>query len=126
MNTRAQVDIDWGVVGKLLEADCKTVDIAAQFGVTTRTLYRRCKSDLGMSFVALSQQKRASGDNILRAKQFQTAMSGNVPMLIWLGKNRLGQADKTEITGADDGPVRILVEYVNGKRPAADATSTPG
>lgn len=33
---------------------------------------------------------------------------------------------RTAITGPDDGPVRILVEYVNGKRPAADATSTPG
>ena len=30
--------------------------------------------------------------------------------------------DKTEITGADDGPVRIVVEYANGKRPAPDPT----
>lgn len=28
---------------------------------------------------------------------------------------------KHEVTGADDGPVRIMVEYVNGKRKASDA-----
>ena len=30
--------------------------------------------------------------------------------------------DKTELSGADDGPVRIVVEYANGKRPTPDAT----
>ena len=29
---------------------------------------------------------------------------------------------KSEVTGADDGPVRIVVEYANGKRPTTDAT----
>lgn len=28
---------------------------------------------------------------------------------------------KNELTGADGGPVRIMVEYVNGKRKASDA-----
>ena len=29
---------------------------------------------------------------------------------------------KAALAGADDGPVRIVVEYANGKRPASDAT----
>lgn len=29
---------------------------------------------------------------------------------------------KAALTGVDDGPVRIVVEYANGKRPASDAT----
>ena len=29
---------------------------------------------------------------------------------------------RVSMTGADDGPVRIVVEYANGKRPAPDAT----
>ena len=34
----------------------------------------------------------------LRQKQFQMAMDGDVKMLIWLGKQMLGQADKQEVT----------------------------
>jgi hypothetical protein len=34
----------------------------------------------------------------LRAKQFQRAMAGSDRMLIWLGKQLLGQKEKTEIT----------------------------
>jgi hypothetical protein len=29
---------------------------------------------------------------------------------------------RVSMTGTDDGPVRIVVEYVNGKRPTPDAT----
>jgi hypothetical protein len=34
----------------------------------------------------------------LASKQYQVAMSGNVSMLIWLGKQWLGQKDKHEIS----------------------------
>ena len=107
---RTPAVIDWDTVGKLLEADCKTVDIARQLGVSEMTLYRRCKSDLNVSYVTFSQQKKMLGDNLLRAKQYQTAMSGNVTMQIWLGKQRLGQTDKLEHQGKDGG--RLVIEVV--------------
>ena len=34
----------------------------------------------------------------LRMKQFQKAMEGNVTMLVWLGKNLLGQGDNFNVT----------------------------
>jgi hypothetical protein len=36
-------------------------------------------------------------------------MSGNPTMLIWLGKQFLGQTDKTAVTGADGGPLQVSV-----------------
>jgi len=120
---RTPAVIDWDTVGKLLEADCKTVDIARQLGVSEMTLYRRCKADLNVSYVTFSQQKKMLGDNLLRAKQYQTAMSGNVTMQIWLGKQRLGQTDKLEHQGKDGGPFVLRVEYVN-KRTDNNATDT--
>jgi hypothetical protein len=39
---------------------------------------------------------RANGKMSVRRKQFQVAMSGNIAMLIWWGKNNLGQSDKLE------------------------------
>ena len=120
---RTPAVIDWDTVGKLLEADCKTVDIARQLGISEMTLYRRCKSDLNVSYVTFSQQKKMLGDNLLRAKQYQTAMSGNVTMQIWLGKQRLGQTDKLEHQGQGGGPVLLRVEYVN-KRTDNNTTDT--
>ena len=39
----------------------------------------------------------------LRKKQFEIAMEGDVRMLIWLGKNYLGQTESTmKITGEDE------------------------
>ena len=110
---RTPAVIDWDTVGKLLEADCKTVDIARQLGISEDTLTRRCKRDLDVPFAVFSQQKKMLGDNLLRAKQYQTAMSGNVTMQIWLGKQRLGQTDKMEHQGQGGGPVLLRVEYVN-------------
>lgn len=51
-----------------------------------------------------------SGDNLLRAAQYKAAMGGNTTMLIWLGKQRLGQSDKNELTGKDGG--RLVIEVV--------------
>lgn len=104
---RTPAVLDWDLIGKLLEAGCDATGIAAQFGISRQVLYRRCKTDLNIPFATLTQQKRMTGDNLLRAKQYQTAMSGNVTMQIWLGKQRLGQTDKTQtqLTGKDGGPI---------------------
>lgn len=39
----------------------------------------------------------------LRRKQYQLAMKGNATMLIWLGKQLLGQSDKVEHSGNGAG-----------------------
>jgi hypothetical protein len=65
-------------------------------------LYRRCKTDLKIELTTLKQQKKAKGDELLREIQMKTAKSGNVTMQIWLGKQRLGQSDKTENTHVGD------------------------
>ena len=93
---RPKAIIDWQKVGQMCEAGCSAVGIAATFGIDESTLWKACERDNNINFSEFSQQKRAKGDELLRMKQFSTAMSGNVPMQIWLGKNRLGQSDKTE------------------------------
>lgn len=40
------------------------------------------------------------------------AKRGSVPMLIWLGKNELGQADRHEHTGKDGGPIETVEKRV--------------
>lgn len=107
---RPKAILDWGQIGKLLEAGCTAESIAGQFGVSRAALWRRCKTDRGETFSAFAQQRRMTGENLLRAKQFQHAMAGNTTMLIWLGKQRLGQRDKMGITGEDGGAIAFTTD----------------
>ena len=92
-----KTDMDWGRVIEMLKAQCKTVDIARALGISTDKIYVRCQQDLGIDFSALKEEKRSEGQNVLRFKQYEIALTGNVPMLIWLGKQYLGQTDKSEV-----------------------------
>ena len=98
---RPEIKVDWKTVGKYLQAQCTATGIASLLGISTATLYRACKRENKINFEAFSEQKKGEGKELLRAKQFQTAMTGNVPMCIWLGKQYLEQKDKSELTGKD-------------------------
>jgi hypothetical protein len=97
MAGRKKVNIEWKTVENLLMSYCSGVEIAAHLGIHENTLYNRCKIDKKMDFVAFSQEKKAKGDSLLKAKQFESAVTDkSIPMQIWLGKQRLGQKDKSE------------------------------
>jgi len=60
-------------------------EIAAMIGVSPQTLVRHHGPAL--------RQGRAQRKLKLRQKQTEVALEGNVTMLIWLGKQELGQRD---------------------------------
>lgn len=94
---RPEAIIDWDKVTAYLKAQCSTVGIASIIGITTDTLYNRCKTDNNIDYSVFSQQKKAEGKELLRAKQYTDAMGGNVTLQIWLGKQYLEQKDKQEL-----------------------------
>ena len=114
---RPKVDIDWERVNELLEADCEGTEIAAHLGIVPNTLYRRCEDDHKISFSKYLQEKKARGNSLLKEKQFEKAMAGDSGMLVWLGKNRLNQADRKDLshTIKDELPFNIKLEYRNRK-----------
>ena len=88
-------EIDWNVVDKLLVSGCNGVQIAAYLGIHPDTLYDRCQSDKGVVFSSYLQDKRAKGDAMIHAVQFDRAVKDkNIQMLMHLGKHRLNQKDK--------------------------------
>lgn len=112
------VTINWDEVGELLEAGCSGVEIAGFIGVNENTLYNRCKEDLGEAFEAFKQQKKSSGDSKLRTAQFDAAVKDkDRSMLIWLGKQRLGQKDKTEQDLKVEGGIQVIMEKVASVKP---------
>lgn len=68
--------------------------IADCLKVSRCTLQRFVKQTYDMTFEQLKAQKRQGLHLKLAGKQYEVAMKGSVPMLIWLGKQWLGQRDK--------------------------------
>jgi hypothetical protein len=106
---RPRKEIDWAAVDKLcaLQATCE--EIAQFIGVSSDTLDRACKREYRIGYAEYFDQKRGAGKISLRRSQWQAAQSGNPTMLIWLGKQYLGQKDKSayEHSGPDGNPIEI-------------------
>ena len=68
-----------------------------KLGVSEKTLARLIKEKSGLSFSQYKDQKKEPLRINLLKKQYDVAMAGNVSMLIWLGKQHLGQSDKKEV-----------------------------
>lgn len=86
---------------KLAAIGLSNAEIAAVLDCSPDTIERRYHN--------LLERGREHRNASLRRKQFEVAMSGHPTMLIWLGKQFLGQTDKTAVTGADGGPLQVSV-----------------
>ncbi len=58
----------------------------------------------------------------LRRKQWRAAEEGNTTMLVWLGKQYLGQKDKSEMNATVYQPKKLVDMYANKKAKAAVRT----
>lgn len=88
---RPKKTIDWQLVEKRMEAGCTAKEIAACLHADIDTFYRRFKEQYGKSFGDYSVEFYSIGDANIRALQYAKAMNGNLQMLFFLGKERLGQ-----------------------------------
>jgi hypothetical protein len=66
-------------------------EIGYRFDLERSTITRRRQND--KEFAEVVERGKARGRISLRRKQFELAMKGDRTMLIWLGKNLLGQRD---------------------------------
>ena len=90
---RKRAVINWDEVSKFIMAGSNGMQIAAYIGICEDTLYSRCREDNKKDFSLFLTEQRQKGNTYLLGKQYQVAMGGNVSMLIWLGKQRLGQRE---------------------------------
>jgi hypothetical protein len=88
--------IDWEYVDDLLLAGCSGIQIAAHIGIGFDKLYDKCAEDKGMLFTDYAREKRMKGDSLLKKTQFDLALKKDRTMLVWLGKQRLGQLDRPQ------------------------------
>jgi len=90
-------EINLEQLDKLCAMQCTEGEVAGWFDVSVDTIERRIHELTGMGFAEYFKIKRGKGNVSLRRKQMQVALGGNVTMLIWLGKQYLGQRDRQEI-----------------------------
>ena len=109
---RPQKEIDWELVDRLLIAGCLGTEIAPHFDMHPTTFYDRCEMEKGMSFTNYSTKKRSVGDSCLREIQYNKAISGDNTLLIWLGKNRLKQAESPSELTVNDGTLAQFNELM--------------
>ena len=81
-------DIDRELVWKLACMQCTLREIADVIGVNAETIRKH--------FGDLIEKGKSVGKKSLRRAQFEKALGGDSRMLIFLGKNYLGQKDQIE------------------------------
>ena len=96
---RPKLEIDPQKVEALASYGCTNTEIAAYFGCERTTITKR--------FSRYTAKGKERGKIRLRQKQFDVAMKGNVSMLIWLGKQVLGQKDQQEMEHSGNFEVNI-------------------
>jgi hypothetical protein len=105
--SRPLKEIDWEQVDEMCRIHCTGEEQAGILGIDYDTLNAACKRERGVGFSDYFKQKASGGKMSLRRRQFTAAMDGNSTMLVWLGKNWLGQADQPETEAQDLPPIVI-------------------
>jgi hypothetical protein len=106
------VNIDLVELEKLCSLQCTDEEIAAWFGVSTRTIESRRKQP---QFATVMTRGKAKGRISVRRAQMKLLESGNGTMGVWLGKQLLGQRDVTpiELSGPNGDPVQVALGTID-------------
>jgi hypothetical protein len=114
--------IDLDVARRAASLGCTSDEIATLLGVCRRTFFNHLKADEGLQEAI--DEGRDQGRITLRRLQWEQAKAGNPTMLIWLGKQLLGQRDKHEVEQSGTQTLqfqhliaaRAASDYINGTR----------
>src|SRR5688572_15523669 len=91
---RPRKEIDQGFFERLCVIQATLEEIAGVLRVSEDTVERWCERTYELGFAECFKKFSAPGKTSLRRYQFDLAKKGNATMLIWLGKQYLGQTDK--------------------------------
>ena len=90
---RPRKELDTDLIEKLASIFCTNEEISTIVG---------CHPDtLADNFSEYLKKGRDKGKTSLRRMQWEKCQTGNATMLIWLGKNMLGQSDQPVNTESD-------------------------
>ena len=107
---RPNIAIDQEQFEKLCGFFNTLVDVADFFNCSIDTIERFCDRTYNMPFAEVYKVKSASGRRSIRRAQFSKGVDqGNPQMLIWLGKQYLGQKDSIAYETTDLSTTKKLI-----------------
>jgi hypothetical protein len=103
-------DKDFEKLVAMIRIQCTQEEVCSVFDMTADTLNARLQEMGEGNFSDLYKKHQGEGKTSLRRMQWKAAEAGNPTMLVWLGKNMLGQSDKisNEHSGPDGQPLQVL------------------
>lgn len=111
--TKPMSDKEFEQLVNMIRIQCTRDEICDILCMSDTTLNRRIKEQ-GIpgvdNFEALYKKHQGEGKASLRRAQWKAAQDGNPTMLVWLGKQMLGQKDKQELSGPDGGAIPVKIE----------------
>lgn len=111
---RPSIEIDKEHFESLCKLQCTKQDIADFFKCSEDTIENFCHKTYGNNFSVVYKKNSVMGKISLRREQWKLAQKGNCSMLIWLGRQWLGQNDKVVIEKDDvetfEGIEKVLVD----------------
>lgn len=113
---RPKKPIDYERLKKMCAIHCTGEECAALLDVSYEHLNNSLIADGHGGFLDFFKKHSAGGKMSLRRKQFEKASEGNIPMLIWLGKQYLGQKDQVEEVVRDDRISSVKVEVIGANQ----------
>lgn len=116
-------DIDFADFEKCCQMQCTQEEIAGWFEIDEETLVDRVTQHYNKPYSEVYKKYSAGGKCSLRRRQFRRAQNGDKVMMIWLGKQYLGQSEKveqkvTEISLKDvpDHEIEALIKKYSRKK----------
>ena len=91
------MEIDIEKLRNMARIQCTAEECASVFECSADTIDRRLKEEGYDGFADFYKRYSGEGKTSLRRAQWKAAQDGNPTMLIWLGKQMLGQRDKQEV-----------------------------
>jgi hypothetical protein len=88
---RPEKPIDWDLVDELITKQNSGAEIASHFNLHPETFYSRVQQKWSVNFTNYAGSKYSHGKSLLRNKQWDKAMEGEVRLLLRLGEIHLDQ-----------------------------------
>ena len=111
---RPKLEINKKLFKNLCRIQCTETEIAGALEVSEDTILRWCKETYNNTFAGVFKKHSEGGKSSLRRAQWNAALKGNSTMLIWMGKQVLGQVDKNEVTNIVPDK-DITIEFITRK-----------
>lgn len=128
-------DEDFAKLIGMIRIQCTQEEICGIYGIDHKTLNEALKRRGEPGFSQLFKRHQDEGKASLRRAQWKAAVEKHNPtMLVWMGKQMLGQKDKVAVGGDEDAPpikhevtaLDRIASRLAGLAAAGSATGDPG